>query len=93
MIQAGFGAPLGANFMMPPQVHSNMEGDNDLAVWNRQYSGRYEMGGVLTMIAGLLNLLAIFDAAAGPIVATVAPDEAADPKKKPSGKSASGARA
>jgi len=90
LIQATSRAPLGKDFMVPPQIRTFDEGDNDLAIWYRKYSGRYEMGAVLTMIAGLLNVLAIFDAAAGPIGASSAPEGARDDKKTPPGKSTGG---
>lgn len=58
-------------FMAPP---SSMA---ELNRWQRQLNKRYDMGVLYTMIAGLLNFFAIWDAAAGP-----APSEPVDPKKK-----------
>jgi hypothetical protein len=94
IIQSGKRAPLGKDFMRPPEFRSSIwDGDNDLAIWYRQDSGRLEMGFVLTMIAGLLNVLAIFDAAAGPFGAAPATEK--EKKKEgeapPSGKLADGA--
>jgi hypothetical protein len=50
---------------------------NELNSWQRQLNQRFDMGVLYTMIAGLLNFFAIWDAAAGP-----APSEPVDPKKK-----------
>jgi hypothetical protein len=63
-------APFGG-FMAPP----NSMGE--LNRWQRELNKRYDMGVLYTMIAGLLNFFAIWDAAAGP-----APSEPVDPKKK-----------
>ena len=53
-------APLLGGFMAPPQ-------GNALSEWHRQYNRSFEYGTVYTMIAGLLNILAIFDAWLGPV--------------------------
>jgi len=88
MIQATSRAPLGNNFMTPPRIHADGRATvTDLSIWYRQYGSRFELGGVLTMIAGLLNILAIFDAAAGPIGASPAPQPGRDDKKPPPDKS------
>ncbi|MGC4006985.1 MAG: hypothetical protein QM811_29215 [Pirellulales bacterium] len=39
---------------------------NQSSVWHYKYDFRYDLGTIFTMIAGLLNLLVVFDAAAGP---------------------------
>lgn len=66
-------APFGT-FMAPPQI-SGDSGPNSnrltLSDLNRRLGRFFELGTIYTSIAGLLNLLAIFDAFAGP----VAPDE------------------
>ena len=66
--------PLGEDFMRRPAIDSrwfNDQTDHDqpteAALWQLTYHGDYELGTVLTMIAGLLNLLVVFDAAAGPV--------------------------
>jgi predicted small lipoprotein YifL len=51
---------------------------DELAQWNHDLGDRFEMGTVYTVIAGLLNVLAIFDAYGGPLV--FPPDEK---KKQP----------
>jgi TM2 domain-containing membrane protein YozV len=41
---------------------------NELSVWHAKYSFKYDLGTTFTMVAGLLNLLVIFDAYAGPML-------------------------
>lgn len=62
--------PLWNGFMAPP--NSTPELDR----WQRELNQNYDMGVLYTMIAGILNFFAIWDACAGP-----APAEP-DPKKK-----------
>lgn len=70
--------PFGSDFMRRPAVDStvdrqwfndqiNHDQPTEAALWQLIYHGDYELGTVFTMIAGLLNLLVIFDAAAGPV--------------------------
>ena len=67
--------PFGKDFMrqpsLPPQWYDqqplNSDQPTEAALWQLEDHGDYELGTVLTMIAGLLNLLVIFDAAAGPV--------------------------
>jgi hypothetical protein len=74
---------------MPDGFESKDESDNivqhpdELAKWNYDLGEAFEIGTVFTVIAGLLNVLAIFDAYGGPLV--IPPPE---DKKKPEGKSA-----
>jgi hypothetical protein len=63
--------PLWNGFMAPP--NSTRELDR----WHRELNQRFEMGLMYTMIAGILNFFAIWDACAGP-----APAEPTDKKKK-----------
>ena len=63
--------PLWNGFMAPP--NSTPELDR----WQREGNQKYDMGVLYTMIAGILNFFAIWDACAGP-----APAEPADKKKK-----------
>ncbi len=62
---------------------------DELSQWHRDYGANYDLGTVYTMIAGLLNILAVWDAYGGPVGGV--PDEedlpadkkkAADPKLK-----------
>ena len=60
--------PFGNDFMRRPSLEQDREHDQptEAALWQLLHHGNFELGTVLTMIAGLLNLLVIFDAAAGP---------------------------
>jgi Family of unknown function (DUF6677) len=76
-------------FMRPPKkqgdFHSRDSAGNqvihpdELAKWNYDLGEMFEMGTVYTVIAGLLNVLVIFDAYGGPLI--FAPPE--DKKKQP----------
>lgn len=55
------GKPAIGGFMAPPK---NAE---ELAAWNAETASGFDMGTLYTMIAGLLNVLAVFDAFAGPM--------------------------
>ena len=55
--------------MAPPRYnfYDQVNGSvNERNAWHRQYHMYFEMGTLYTMIAGLLNLLAVFDAFGGP---------------------------
>lgn len=65
-------------FMAPPPDVVIDERDV-LAKWHEKYS-YFEIGTLYTMIAGLLNVLAIYDAFAGPVV--VDPEEEVEKTKK-----------
>ena len=58
-----------ARFMAPPaQVKTTDGSEDDLSKWHRRPGMSFEMGTVYTMIAGLLNILAVCDAYAGPLL-------------------------
>ena len=69
--------PLWGGFMAPPrldqpEVAKDVSGNlvrhpNELAHWHYDLHSYFELGTVYTMIAGLLNILAIYDAWAGPM--------------------------
>lgn len=63
--------PLFGGWMAPPMSVT------ELNSWQRTLNQRYDLGVLYTMIAGILNFFAIWDACAGP-----APSEPVDPKKK-----------
>lgn len=63
--------PILGGWMAPPRT------TQELNNWQRTLNQRFDMGVLYTMIAGLLNFFAIWDACAGP-----APSEPVDPKKK-----------
>lgn len=54
-------APLWGGLMAPPRSVS------ELSRWHYELSARFELGTLYTMVAGLLNVLAICDAFAGPM--------------------------
>jgi TM2 domain-containing membrane protein YozV len=56
---------------------------NETAKWNYELGEYFEIGTVFTVIAGLLNLLAIFDAYGGPLV--IPPEEEKPRGGKPPG--------
>jgi hypothetical protein len=54
--------PLWSGVMVPPRSQE------DLSDWHYKLNLRFELGTLYTMIAGLLNVLAIWDAYGGPVV-------------------------
>ncbi|HRX83228.1 MAG: hypothetical protein H6821_02465 [Planctomycetaceae bacterium] len=69
--------PLFDGWMAPPQNVVNYESPHDeLSQWHLKYHAFFELGTLYTMIAGLLNVLAIYDAYAGPMV--IASEEQSD---------------
>ena len=70
--------PLFGGLMAPPAVVIE-NSEDELAGWHEQLAGKFDLGTLYTMIAGLLNVLAVCDAFAGPFVP--APEE--DKKKAP----------
>ena len=63
-------------FMAPPR-------GPELDELNYAYNRRFELGTVYTMIAGLLNLLVIFDAGGGPALGAGTPRPGAGPRTAP----------
>ncbi len=62
--------PLWNGFMAPPKQPVLESQFDQLADWHGDLRSRFELGTVYTMIAGLLNVLAIYDALAGPVFTT-----------------------
>jgi hypothetical protein len=71
--------PLWGGFMRPPANEQKQSEDrtdanhivshpDELAQWNYERGEYFEIGTVFTVIAGLLNILAIYDAYGGPLV-------------------------
>ena len=54
---------------------------DELSAWHERLHGYFELGTVYTMIAGLLNVLVIYDAYSGPLL-TAPEDEDEDPDEK-----------
>ena len=65
-----------------PADLSKYESPEELAWWNKSLHRYFELGTVYTMIAGLLNVLAMYDAFAGPVPIEAA-DEEDEQDKKP----------
>jgi hypothetical protein len=66
--------PLFGGVFRPPgdsknPIFENL-GNDKLAEWHSTLKGRFELGTLFTMIAGLLNILAVYDAYAGPAFLT-----------------------
>jgi len=55
------------SFMAPPAPPLLLTEADVLAKWNEEYHAYFEIGTLFTMVAGLLNVLAIYDAFAGPV--------------------------
>ena len=59
--------PRWGGFMAPPHRPVFDESTDEVSAWYARYGAGYEMGTWFTMIAGLLNILVIYDAYAGPL--------------------------
>lgn len=59
--------PLWGGFMAPPHRPVADEQTDEVSAWYARHGAGYEMGSCYTMIAGLLNILVIYDAYAGPL--------------------------
>lgn len=57
-------------FMAPPAGPTLARGNDVLSKWHFDYRHDYEMGTLFTVVAGLLNLMAIYDAFVGPAILT-----------------------
>ncbi|MEQ8790585.1 MAG: hypothetical protein RIC55_30085 [Pirellulaceae bacterium] len=71
---------IGEGMMAPPEQPVLEQHADMLARWHEEMPTTFEMGTLYTMIAGLLNVLAIYDAYAGPVVAS---EEDEDEEKPP----------
>ena len=68
-------------FMAPPRLQTSeldLHGRPSLHQLHRRLARYFELGTVYTMVAGLLNILVIFDAFAGPIVVPGKEEDEAD---------------
>ncbi len=59
--------PWWGGFMAPPHRPVFEDATDEVSAWYARYGAGYEMGTWFTMIAGLLNLLVIYDAYSGPL--------------------------
>lgn len=76
------GQPLMGGFMAGPQGRSDEDRAKELSRWHNDLNIRFELGTLYTMIAGLLNVLAIWDAFGGPVVGEPASNKRGPPKEK-----------
>jgi len=75
--------PLWGGVMAPPREYRLPEENrvvNELSDWHKTLNMRFELGTLYTMVAGLLNVLAIWDAFGGPVVS-----EPGKPERGPPG--------
>ena len=77
MIVRNGGQPLLGGVMAPPR------NSRELMDWNERLNIRFEMGTLYTMIAGLLSILAIYDAYAGPVGGEASDEKRPPPAKNP----------
>lgn len=84
------GEPILGGVMAPPreEYFDERRGRrvNELAEWHHRLNIRFELGTLYTMIAGLLNILAIWDAYGGPVISEPGkerdPPDDGEPKDK-----------
>ena len=76
------GPTLKDGFMAPPAGPIFMNENDVLGQWHKEYKHYFEMGTLFTVIAGLLNLLAVYDAFCGPAILTPEQRQKIEQKKK-----------
>ena len=76
------GRTLKDGFMAPPAGPTYQNDPDTLGRWHFDYKHFYEMGTLYCVVAGLLNLLAIYDAFCGPAIITPAQREKMESKKR-----------
>ncbi len=81
-VRRGGDAPLFGGLMAPPRSQE------ELSQWHSELNIRFELGTLYTMVAGLLNILAIWDAYAGPVVSEPGGHKRGPPKDDDKDKSA-----
>jgi len=75
-------APLWGSFMAPPRLPSDRSSNRPtLDDLHKRLHHFFELGTLYTMIAGLLNILAIYDAWAGPVLDESIKEEKEDEEK------------
>ncbi|MDG2384152.1 MAG: hypothetical protein P8N76_20955 [Pirellulaceae bacterium] len=79
--------PLWGGLMAPPKQPVLESESDQLADWHNDLRSRFELGTLYTMVAGLLNVLAIYDAFAGPVF-TTSEDSSSKPPPKDDDESA-----
>ena len=63
--------PLWGGFMAPPSRPVLEDQADDVSAWYARHGAGYEMGTWYTVIAGLLNILVIYDAYGGPLAVPI----------------------
>jgi hypothetical protein len=76
------GRTLKDGFMAPPAGEIDVDHMDVLGMWHYEMKHRFEMGTLFCIVAGLLNILAIYDALAGPAIMTAEQKEKLSRKKK-----------
>lgn len=76
------GQTLKDGFMAAPAGPIYPDHPDTLGRWHFDYKHYYELGTLFTVVAGLLNLLAIYDAFCGPAILTPAQRERIEAKKR-----------
>ena len=85
VVDSGMGLPAKAykdGFMAPPAGPVYQNEMDVLGMWHFEMQHMFEMGTLFCVIAGLLNLLAIYDAFTGPAIITPEQKEKMEAKKK-----------
>jgi hypothetical protein len=77
-------APLLNGFMAPPALDGQEQaGQPTLSRLNKELHHFFELGTMYTMVAGLLNILAIYDAFGGPVIVEPRPRKREDEEEEP----------
>lgn len=77
--------PWWGGFMAPPHRPVFEQRADEVSAWYARHGAGYEIGTWYTMIAGLLNILVIYDAYAGPLAVPISgrkSDRSADKRQK-----------
>lgn len=74
--------PLKDGFMAPPAGPIIQNYRDTLGSWHFDYKHFFEIGTLFTVVAGMLNLLAVYDAFCGPAILTPTQRERLESKKK-----------
>ena len=61
--------PLFGDWLVPPRQPVRPNDNDQLAQWHLDTKWRFDLGTLYTMVAGLMNILAVYDAFAGPFIA------------------------
>jgi hypothetical protein len=69
-------------FMAPPAGPISQQNNDVLGQWHFEMKHLFEIGTLFTVVAGLLNMLAIYDAFCGPAILTPAQKEKMEAKRK-----------